>query len=261
MRHRHDVLVVLLVAAALAAGCEQAPPSGNVVAAPAPPHVSPAMELKQEGDALMGRADYRGAVEKYREAVALDPDDMTIRFALGTARTFLAQRSEAIEDFRVVVQRADATTVEHREAKRWLTARGVASDPGVREEKSGAAVKAGAAPAAPERIVGGRLVGRMEWPGADPKKRSVRGEMTIQGAEASNEHVKRSRPINLGGRFHFYDIPPGQYRLLVRMYSTPADLTLWEQKVMVDDGRPTDLLLTPETARVPPDKFPPPPIT
>jgi hypothetical protein len=255
MRHGH---VLLLVVAALATGCQQAPAPPSATLA-APPHVSAATKLQQEGDALMERADYRGAVEKYREAVTLDPDDMSIRFALGTARTFLAQRDEAIEDFRVVVQRADASTVEHREATRWLAARGVASGPGG-GEAAPAAEKA-ATPTAPERIVGGRLVGRMEWPGADPKKRSVRGELAIQGIEGSNEHVKRSRPINLGGRFHFYDIPPGQYRIVARMYGSPADLTLWDQKVMVDDGRPTEFTLTPETALVPPDKFPPPPIT
>jgi len=258
MRYRH---LVLLAAAALAIGCQQAPapPAGTGIAAPAAPHVSAAIQLKQAGDALMERADYRGAVEKYREAVALDPDDMTIRFALGTARTFLAQRNEAIEDFRVVVKRGDAVTVEHREAKRWLAAAGLASEPAVGEATSRAAAKADAAPAAPETIVGGRLVGRMEWPTVDPQKRAVRGELTIQG-EGSNEHVKRSRPISLGGRYHFYDIPPGQYRIVARLYSTPSDVTLWDQKVKVEDGRPTELVLTPETALVPPDKFPPPPI-
>jgi hypothetical protein len=100
----------------------------------------------------------------------------------------------------------------------------------------------------------------MEWPGVDPQKRAVRGELTIQGAEGSNEHVKRSRPISLGGRYHFYDIPPGQYRIVARLYSTPSDVTLWDQKVIVDDGRPTELILTPETALLAPDKFPPPPI-
>ena len=289
MRHRHDGLVVLLmshahwsnaprgmsrgqwhcaiprgllVAAALAVGCQQAPapPSGATVAAPPAPHVSAAIEAKQEGDAFMARADYRGAIEKYLAAAALDPDDMTIRFALGTARTFVAQRNEAIEDFRVVVKRSDAASVEHREARRWLAAAGLASEPAVQEATSSTPARTDVAPAAPEKIVGGRLVGRMEWPGVDPQKRAVRGELTIQGAEASNQHVKQARPISLGGRYHFYNIPPGQYRIVARLYGTPSDVTLWDQKVMVDDGRPTELVLTPETALLAPDKFPPPPI-
>ena len=47
----------------------------------------------------------------------------------------------------------------------------------------------------------------------DPAVRSIRGEMWIYGAEALTESVKQQRPISLGGKFHFYDIPPGQYRI------------------------------------------------
>ena len=259
MRYRH---YVLLVAAALAIGCQQAsaPPPGKQVADPGTPHVSAAIALKRAGDALMERADYRGAVEKYREAVARDPDDMAIRFALGTARTFLAQRGAAAEDFRMVVMRGDASSIEHREAKRWLAAAGLPSELEPRPATSVTAAKSDAPPAAAERIVGGRLTGRLDWPGADPRKRAVRGELTIQGIEGSNQDVKRSRPISLGGRYHFYDIPPGQYRIVGRFYGTPSDVTVWDQKVLVDDGRPTDLVLSPENAMLAPDKFPPPPI-
>jgi hypothetical protein len=35
-------------------------------------------------------------------------------------------------------------------------------------------------------------------------------------------------------------------------------VTLWDQKVTVEEGRPTELILTPATALIPPDKFPPP---
>ena len=75
------------------------------------------------------------------------------------------------------------------------------------------------------------------------------------------EGVKRSRPISLGGRYHFYDIPPGQYRITARLFVPPKDVTVWDQKVTVEDGRPTELVLTPATALVPPDKFPPPPLS
>jgi hypothetical protein len=259
MRYRHGVL---LISAALAIGCQRAPapPPGNAAAAAAAPHVSEAVQLKDEGDALMERADYRGAIEKYRQAAAADPDDMRIRFALGTARTFAALRTEAIQDFQTIVKRAEAGTLEHREAKRWLTAAGVATEPAARDSASGARAKPEATALAPEKIVGGRLVGRMEWPGVDPQRRAVRGELTIEGVEAATEHVKRSRPISLGGRYHFWDIPPGQYRIVARLYSTPSDVTLWDQKVVVQDGRPTELILTSETALLTPDKFPPPPI-
>ena len=80
-------LLVAVVATALVLGCQQAParPPAGAATSPAPPHVSPALELKAEGDALVAKADHRAAAEVYRRAAALDPDDMSIRFALGTA--------------------------------------------------------------------------------------------------------------------------------------------------------------------------------
>jgi tetratricopeptide (TPR) repeat protein len=257
--------LLLLVAAALFLGCQQAPalPTGRAATPPAPasPHVSAALALKAEGDALMGRADYRGAADRYRRAVALDPDDMTIRFALGTAHTFLAERRQAVEQFRTVVSRGDPKSVEQREARRWLAAAGIPAETDVARAaaSSSRAKAAGESASAPEKLVGGRLVGRMEWPGVDPKTRAIRGELWIHGAEAANEKVTQSRPISLGGRYHFYNIPPGQYRITARLFNVPKDVTLWDQKVTVEDGRPTELILTPATALIPPDKFPPPP--
>ena len=256
-------LLVAVIASALVLGCQQAParPAGGASPSPAPPHISRALELKAEGDALVVKADHRAAAEVYRRAAALDPDDMSIRFALGTAHSLLDRKREAVEAFRGVVARGDPASVEYREAKRWLAAVGVpiALEP-IRSAGSAPAQKAGAdAAATPEKLVGGRLVGRMEWPGVDPAVRSIRGEMWIHGAEALTENVKRSRPISLGGRYHFYDIPSGQYRITARLFVAPTDVTVWDQKVTVEDGRPTELVLTPATALVPPDQFPPPP--
>jgi hypothetical protein len=199
-------------------------------------------------------------VDTYRRAAAVDPDDMTIRFALGTAHTFLAERPQAVEHFRTVVKRGDPTSVERREAKRWLAAAGIPeeTDRARAAASSSPAKAAGQSAAPPEKLVGGRLVGRMEWPGVDPKTRAIRGELWLHGAEAANEKVTQSRPISLGGRYHFYDIPAGQYRIIGRLFSVPKDVTLWDQKVTVEEGRPTELILTPATALIPPDKFPPP---
>jgi tetratricopeptide (TPR) repeat protein len=253
-------LLVAVVATALVLGCQQAParPGDGASISPALPHVSPALELKAEGDALAAKADHHAAAEVYRRAAALDPDDMSIRFALGTAHTFLDQKSEAVEAFRGVVARGDPASVEYREAKRWLKAVGV---PDVLESVPSAGpatAKKTVAEATPERQVGGRLVARMEWPGFDPAARAIRGEMWIHGAEPLTEAVKRQRPINLGGKYAFYDIPAGQYRITAR-FDALKDVMVWDQKVMVEDGRPTELILTPATALVPPDKFPPPP--
>ena len=243
-------------------GCQQAPaPPLGEAGKPAPSHLSNALVLKAEGDALTAKADHRAAAEVYRRAAALDPDDMSIRFALGTAQSFLDQKREAVEAFRGVVTRADPASAEYREAKRWLSA--VRAPLPLETVPAGGSAPAKKpevdATAAPEKLIGGRLVGRMEWPGAESALRSVRGEMWISGADALTESVKQQRPISLGGKFSFYDIPPGQYRITATLFVAPKDVVMWDQKVNVEDGRPTELVLTPATALVPPDKFPPPP--
>ncbi len=187
---------------------------------------------------------------------------MSIRFALGTAQSFLDQKREAIDAFRGVVARGDPASVEYREAKRWLAAvrcirRGSHR---VRSTGSAAAKKAAAGPRPHRR----RWLADVSWRrwngrGSTRRVRSIRGEMWIYGAEPLTESVKRQRPISLGGKYAFYDIPPGQYRITATLFVAPKDVVVWDQKVTVEDGRPTELVLTPATALVPPDKFPPPP--
>jgi hypothetical protein len=236
--------VVLLVALALLLGCQQGSAPRVDDAAP----LSPALRLKAEADALMRAGRHVAAAERYREAVVLEPDRIALRFALATAYTFLPRRQEAIDQFRWIVRRADPATVEHKESRRWLAAAGVPIDPPARPTD----------PDGEERLIGGRLTGRAEWPGIDPKVRAVSGEISIRGVEGVTETVKRSRPLRLGGSYHFWDIPAGRYQIIARMYGHPEDVTLWDQTVMVHEGRPTELVLTPATARLSPGEFPPP---
>lgn len=57
----------------------------------------------------MERGEYGKAAGKYQEAVALDPDDLALRFALGTAYSHLGRRAEAAEQFQRVVKRAEVS--------------------------------------------------------------------------------------------------------------------------------------------------------
>jgi hypothetical protein len=232
-------------------------------AAPAPggaPPVSEAAQLKAEADALLSARDYRAAADRYARAARLEPGDVAIRFGLGTAYTFLDRRSDAVAQFRAVIKDGDAGSVEYREAYRWLAGVGVRVDPEGAPAAAGSTAKASGEPAGPaDKLVGGRLVGHTEWPGFDPRVRQISGEMWLFGAEPGTEDVKRSRPFRLGTRYHFYDIPPGKYRIVARTTAFAENVTLWDQAVMVEDGTPTELALTPATAKVSPDKFPPPP--
>jgi hypothetical protein len=253
--HQYLALLILL---ALALGCQRAPAPAGADSPPGPrASVSAGAEAAARGDALMRAGQYQAAAEQYRRAVAAEPDAVSHRFALGSAYTFLDRRPDAIEQFRWVVTRADPGGDEYRAARRWLVSAGVPVEPSpatTAPGPRGAPVDVAAEPP----LVGGRLIGATEWPGINPKVRAVSGEMSLAGIEAATESVKRFRPLRLGARYHFYDLPPGQYRLVVRMAHHPEDVTLWDQKVLVADGTPTELNLTPETARLSPDEFPPP---
>ena len=95
--------MLVLAAAILLAACQQSP----VARPPASKAVSPTERLKAEGDALMAKANYADAVEKYLRAADLDPVAIGPRFGLGSAYSFLEKRPEAIAQFRWVLGFAD----------------------------------------------------------------------------------------------------------------------------------------------------------
>ena len=102
---------LLLGAALLLTACQQPP----ALQAPAASSLSPAAQLRAEGDALMAGGNYAGAVEKFRQAIDLEPTSVPLRFGLGTAYSFLDRRSEAIAQFRWVVANAAAESTEASE--------------------------------------------------------------------------------------------------------------------------------------------------
>jgi tetratricopeptide (TPR) repeat protein len=116
---------LLLVAALLLAACQQ-PPARQV---PATSAVSPAEQMLAEGGALMAQGNYVTAVEKLRQAADLEPGSVAIRFALGTAYSFLEKRPEAIAQFRWVMSNAPVESTERDEARRWLVRVGALVEP------------------------------------------------------------------------------------------------------------------------------------
>ena len=105
--------ILLLVAVALLAACEQPP----ALQAPATSAVSPVAQLRAEADALMAGGNYAGAVEKLRQAIDLEPSSVPLRFGLGTAYSFLDKRPEAIAQFRWVMVNAVRDSLEQQEAR------------------------------------------------------------------------------------------------------------------------------------------------
>ncbi|HKW91112.1 MAG TPA: tetratricopeptide repeat protein [Methylomirabilota bacterium] len=235
-----------LAAATLLAACQQGPATHP----PVTKTLSPAEQLKVDGDAFMAKGDYVNAVEKYRQAVDLEPAAIAPRFALGTAFSFLDERAEAIVQFRWVLSRADASSTEYREARRWLVS-------------VGALVVPVAAVDAPQReqerpvdsSLVGRLVGKTEWPDITPQRRLITGTLSLVGDEPVTQDVKRSRAFRLGDGYEFKDIPAGRYRVVAVVDGT----TLWDEKVTVEAGKDTSFTLSQSTSPVPASKFAPAP--
>lgn len=234
----------LAAALLLGAACQQAPVSHPPVSA-----LSPAEQLKAEGDTFMAKGDYVDAVEKYRQAADLDPAAIGPRFGLGTAYSFLDKRPEAILQFHWVLSRADATSSEYQEARRWLSRVGALPESTVAD----AGQKADTRPVVDPSTVG-RLVGKTEWPGITPQRRLITGTLSLVGDEPVTQDIKRSRAFRLGDGYEFKDVPAGRYRVVAVIDET----AVWDEKVTVETGKDTSLTLSQSTSPVPAGKFAPP---
>ena len=98
--------LAIIALVALFLGCQQSPAPG-----PAPVG-SLTFRLKAEGDALAARGDYEGAALKYQQAANQEPEDVSIRFALGSALSHLNRREQTVEQFRFVVARGKPDSPE-----------------------------------------------------------------------------------------------------------------------------------------------------
>jgi tetratricopeptide (TPR) repeat protein len=244
---------LLLGLTVLLAACQQpiesqAPPAGSV---------SLAEQLRGEGDALMAQGNHAGAVEKYRHAVDLEPASLRLHFALGTAYSFLDKRPDAIAQFRWVIANGAAESAEYRDARRWLERVGAWVEPaaGGRAEAASGEPSASAAAAgkSADPAETGSVSGKTQWPGLSPAQQPAHVNLVLVGDDEGTQTVKRRTAVALGDAYEFRDVPAGQYRL----YGVVGEETiLWEQKIAVQPGTPTELALTKAASRVPGHEFP-----
>ncbi|HEX7787616.1 MAG TPA: tetratricopeptide repeat protein, partial [Methylomirabilota bacterium] len=231
----------------LLTACQQPP----ALQAPAASSLSPAAQLRAEGDALMAGGNYAGAVEKFRQAIDLEPTSVPLRFGLGTAYSFLDRRSEAIAQFRWVVANAAAESTEYRESRRWLIRVGALEESANFQAKVEDSVDA-ARKADPASL--GTISGRTEWPGVTPEHQ-IQLRISMLGTEESTRAVQRRADILMGEKFEFKDLPEGQYRV-VGIYD---DRAVWQQRFTVRAGKQTDLAFDQAASSLPANTFPPPP--
>lgn len=239
--------LLLLVAALLLAACQQ-PPARQV---PATSAVSPAEQMLTEGGALMAQGNYVTAVEKLRQAADLDPGSVAVRFALGTAYSFLEKRPEAIAQFRWVMSNARVESTERDEARRWLMRVGALVEPPPAPGKPDMASSDTAAKKV-DPAAQGSISGQTQWTGVIPAEHKVPVRIAIVGSEDATRELRQRTQVYLGERFEFKDVPEGQYRLIGAF----ADKLLWDQSVTVKGGKQTDVALSQATSSVPANTFP-----
>jgi TPR repeat len=231
------LVVAALAAALLVGGCQRTPPPTPVPAATA--EAPSATQLKAEGDELLRQRQYSAAVAKYESALELDPEDLSVHFALGTALSHLDRREETTQHFRWVVSRGPSHSAEVQKARRWLTSARIPSG-------ESPAVTAGAAQPT------SRVRGKTEWTGFDPRQQLVPLHIVLED-DVSRE-VRFARRFRLGEPYEFRNVPPGSYRLIAKVDRTP----LWEQPLTVEAGRDTVLDLTQAMSPLPADQLPHP---
>ena len=239
--------LLLLVAALLLAACQQ-PPARQV---PATSAVSPAEQMLTEGGALMAQGNYVTAVEKLRQAADLDPGSVAVRFALGTAYSFLEKRPEAIAQFRWVMSNARVESTERDEARRWLMRVGALVEPPPAPGKPDMASSDTAAKKV-DPAAQGSISGQTQWTGVIPAEHKVPVRIAIVGSEDATRELRQRTQVYLGERFEFKDVPEGQYRLIGAF----ADKLLWDQSITVKGGKQTDVALSQATSSVPAKTFP-----
>lgn len=196
--------------------------------APVEPRVAPrAPSLVQQADEAAALGDYERAAEKYRAAVEREPDDVSLRFALGTALSHVGRQQETAEQFRWVAMRGDPNSVEARTARSWLVRAGVLAKPVV---FSSSLVAAAAVPK-------GRVKGKTEGG-------SGRVSLALRGDEESNRDIAFDTSTTVGEPYEFDQVPPGTYRLTARLSETQVQ----EHKVTVEPGGETVLDVSAEPA-------------
>jgi hypothetical protein len=237
---------LVLVTALLLAACQQMPALQDPVTST----VSPAAKLRAEGDAFMAAGNYTAAVEKFRQAVDLEPAGVSLRFALGSAYSFLDRRLEAISQFRWVMANSTAGTTEHDEARRWLVRVGALADAAapVAKAQSTPGENTNKDPSAQ-----GSIAGQTQWMGVTPAENKVPLRVSMLGTEDRTRGVQRRTELLLGEAFEFKDIPEGQYRVV----GIADDRMVWDQHVTVMGGKRTDLAWSQSESPLPRTAFPP----
>jgi hypothetical protein len=223
-----------LVVAVLVAGCDGKAPKVATSEAPAP-----AGNLREEAAMLAARGDYTAAERKYREALRAQPEDVDLRFGLGSVLSQLDRRNETAEEFRWVVKNGRPGHPEVDSARRWLADAGAATPTSTASSEP-----------APDAGTMGAMAGKITWPDLPPEKEFGIRIVVVRDADAN---VRKSARTKLNGTFSVRDLPEGTYKLT----GLAGPTRIWSDlPVTVTSGRQTTIDLSPANAVVSATEFP-----
>ena len=230
-------VVLAGTALVLLVGCQRA----QTVTAPAPARAVTVAELQADGDARRARRDFTGALAAYRAALDRAPDDLRLHYLTGVTLTELDRRDEARAELQWV---SDHGTQEREEvvlARQWLASRGPRSS-------ARTSVPSPAA-ASTEPAGDGRVGGKTEWKRLDPDRPVPRLQLVLVGDQSATKGRRYSTMVPLNEPYQFTGVQPGEYRLLAQV----GMKRLWDVRVTVQPGKPTELDLTEGTSLASPD--------
>lgn len=242
-------LVATAVLGLMLAGCGGQVPASAPKASPAPTARpgSLAAQLRGEGDAFMAQQQWEKAAEKYQAAANEAPDDISLRFALATALSYLEGRRDAtVEAFTIVMRRGVTGSAEVQSAREWLANARALGDEDVAATPEPESATADA-------TTKGRVIGDIQFQGIEPKSKMVRINVSLTGDDNETREARFAREFKIGRAFEFRDVPPGAYQLVAEVGGTK----MWEMKVTVAGGKDTNLNLSDGNAVAPKDFSPP----
>jgi hypothetical protein len=176
---------------------------------------------------------------------------MTWRCAsLSAPRTHTSDGRGAAEQFQWAVKRGDPATNYYRAARQWLLRAGLLSDDAATADASWETASDNRSSAK------GKVGGPLEWPGVNSRAWLIKVRVTLSGDDHATRPVNVSRPFRLGERYEFRDLTPGKYRLVAKAENGAPAVELWNQEVMIEAGKTTQLALSSANSKVSPAQFP-----
>ena len=224
-------------------GACQLPPSAS------PRTAKPVSDPAADAQRAFERRDWAVAAPRLREAIARDPDSVTLHFRLAICATWLDARDEATREFEWVREHTSPDSQEHRAARHWLTEAGVLQG----FTLTTASVAEPSHDNEDIAVTESGLTGQVIWaePGSAPVPQQRR-QLHLMGMPGTpSQGMSYTIRSDEHGRYEFGRVIPGPYKL------TDAIVTpVWRLKVLVERGKRTVLDLMPANTVQTRDDFP-----